>query len=66
MFLKTVLHRFEEYCVETMRKRGEESKSSEDTILRDLSKVFLQSRQIFKKEMETVAPWVNRNEKQRP
>ena len=39
---KKALDRFEEYCVETMRKRREEGASSEDTILSDLSNVSLQ------------------------
>jgi hypothetical protein len=39
---KKVLDRFEEYCVETMRKRREDGASSEDTILSDLSNVSLQ------------------------
>ena len=39
---KKVLDRFEEYCVETMRKRREEGASSEDTILSDLSNVSMQ------------------------
>ena len=39
---KKALDRFEEYCVETMRKRREEGSSSQDTILSDLSNLSLQ------------------------
>ena len=39
---RKALNQFEEYCVETIRKRQEEGASSEDLIVSELSNISLQ------------------------